>query len=447
MSFNTSGNTPGPPPESPKGPTSKKRPIGLHSRTIIHASFWIAGMTVALCGVLFEHLVASIQKFYFQFLSQYPYLFLVLTPILFVLATALVVYFAPQARGSGIPQAMKATMMSLGSTQTVLSSGLVSIRTAIVKVLSTGVGLAAGASIGREGPTVQISTALFAWLGSKTKKVFPHTDFHSYLVAGSAAGVAAAFNTPLAGISFAIEEMASGSFSQIKQTVMLSVIIAGISAQMLVGNYIYFGHPNVATPGIDIAIPAILIGIVGGVLGGFFAKALAYPSIRLLKLKWWKTALVCGILCAVINFLSQGQSAGTGYDITREFMNSKEGSLSYFFPIAKFFTSVFSFLSGMAGGIFSPSLAIGAGVGNAVAMIGDFEQVKICALLGMVAFFTGVIHAPLTGVIIIMEMTDVHELILPLMISAFVAQGISKWIMPKSIYQFLAYERPERFKR
>jgi len=122
-------------------------------------------------------------------------------------------------------------------------------------------------------------------------------------------------------------------------------------------------------------------------------------------------------------------------------MNTDDSTFSFLFPIAKLFATAFSFLSGIAGGIFSPSLAIGAGLGANFATIFGFAQVKTCALLGMVSFFTGAIQAPLTAVIIVMEMSDIHELILPLMISAFVAQGVSKMIMPQSLYRFIAHHR------
>jgi len=420
----------------------KKSFAGLPSKTIIQASFWLAAIAVGFVGILFDKIFHWAQQTYFTLFENHTIIFTLCTPILFVCATAVVVFFAPNANGSGIPQALKAMMMSMGSHQTAMKSGLISLTTAFVKVLSSTIGILAGASIGREGPTVQISTSLFAWMGSKVKKKFTHADFHSFLVAGAAAGVSAAFNTPLAGISFAIEEMAEGSFFQIKQTVMVSVIIAGITTQAVLGNYLYFGNPVLTDPGLNIIYPAILMGVIGGTLGGLFARSLAFPAKYFTKYKWWKQALFCGVLCAAVNYLSGGTAAGTGYEITKEFMESPTGDLPIFLPFIKLFTTMLSYLSGMAGGIFSPSLAVGAGLGVTTAKLLSLTAVKTCALLGMVAFFTGVVQAPLTAVIIVMEMTDLHEVIIPLMIAAFVAQGISKAIMPQSLYHYLAHHRP-----
>ncbi len=413
----------------------------LRSKTLIQASFWLAAILSSCAGVLFDKVVHATQKLFQTFYALHPVYMLVATPVLFILATWVVVRFAPNARGSGIPQALKATRLSLGHHQTALKSGLISLRTATVKVISTLIGLLAGASIGREGPTVQVSTAIFAWIGARTKKIFPYVEFHSYLVAGSAAGVSAAFNTPLAGISFALEEMAEGSFSQIKHSVMVSVILAGITTQVLVGNYVYFGKPQLESPEVLILLPAIAIGLLGGMLGGIFAKSLAFPFWGKLEVKWWHKALFCGAIVAITNWISQGRSAGTGYDITKAFMDSPNDHLNWGFPLSKIVTSVFSFLSGMAGGIFSPSLAIGAGIGASFANSLGFASSKACALLGMAAFFSGVVQAPLTAVIILMEMTEVHTLIIPIMISAFIGQGVSKLIMPTSLYHYLARHR------
>ncbi len=413
----------------------------LRSKTLVQASFWLAAILVSCAGVVFDKAVHFIQEFYLTFFQLYPVETSLLSPLCFIGATWIVIRFAPKAGGSGIPQAMKATRLSLGHHHTAMQSGLISVKTAVVKVASTLLGLLGGASIGREGPTVQISTALFAWIGAKTKKIFPYVNFHSYLVAGSAAGVSAAFNTPLAGISFALEEMAEGSFSQTKHSVMVSVILAGITTQTLVGNYVYFGTPRIESTELLIIIPAISIGLLGGLLGGLFAHSLAHPIWGNHRWQWWHRALLCGVLVALINWISIGKSAGTGYEITKAFMDSPQGELSWDFPLTKIVTSILSFLSGMAGGIFSPSLAIGAGIGASFSDLLGFADPKACALLGMVAFFSGVVQAPLTAVIIVMEMTDLHPLIIPLMIAAFVGQGVSKLIMPTSLYHYLSRHR------
>jgi H+/Cl- antiporter ClcA len=181
------------------------------------------------------------------------------------------------------------------------------------------------------------------------------------------------------------------------------------------------------------------MALIGGVAGGAFARLLAFPGLLVLPRQPWRKALYCGILCAALSLFTDGTVAGSGYEITRSFLEGS--SLDHwplFFGAEKFATTVLSYLSGMAGGIFSPSLSIGAGLGFTVAKLCHFANFKVCALLGMVAFFSGAIQAPLTGVIIVMEMTDEHILIIPFLVAALLARLLGKLFMPAPLYSFLA---------
>ena len=391
-------------------------------------------------SVLYSELVALVQNQYFVWFQKFPYWLFIVAPLLFICAVLLVRYFAPEAKGSGIPQVLKAIQLSEQKHESSKHFGeLVSIRTATIKILSSVFGILSGASVGREGPTVQIAASTFSWIARRTKGWVSHVEFQSYLVAGGAAGVAAAFNTPLAGIAFALEEIGEVKFPKFKENVMLSVIIAGIAAQALAGDYLYFGRPLLDTLPVRIVLDSLLIGALGGLAGGLFGWILSRQSLRFLPNHWLKRAVVCAAACTVINFISGSDTAGSGYEVTRRLMDSTDGTLSVLFVFEKFTTTVLSYLSGMAGGIFSPSLAIGAGLGVLVSKVFFLGSLKICALIGMVAFFAGVVQAPLTAVIIVMEMTDKHVLIIPLMVSAYIAQAVAKKFMPISLYRCLAF--------
>ena len=413
----------------------------FRQRTYLQITIWTAAACVGVAAVFYARLIGVAQEFYFTLFHGHPYLVTVCTPVLFVAATLIVEKFGPEARGSGIPQVLEAIDLTHDSEiaeQHWLSS-LVSIRTAIVKIISSAVGIVAGSSIGREGPTVQIAASLFAWFGRVTRKVVPQADFQTFLTAGAAAGVAAAFNAPLAGITFAIEEVTEGMLGQFREMMMLAVILSGIAATVLSGNYLYFGHPSVTSSTLILVPETLLIGVIGGLLGGAFARLLASPELVRLPSEPWKKSLYCGILCAAVGFFSGGTTAGSGYEITRKFLESTSiDHWPVFFGLEKFCTTVLSYLSGMAGGIFSPCLSIGAGLGFSVAKLCHFANFKVCALLGMVAFFSGVIQAPLTAVIIIMEMTDEHILIIPFMVAAFLSRRIGQVFMPVPLYRFLA---------
>lgn len=423
------------------------RPVGrLRHPTLQHASVWIGAIIVGICAVLYARLIAALQALYFQHFSSHPYWVSALSPVAFIGATFLVKQFAPHAKGSGIPQVLEAIEEANESSSAphVWHSPLVSLRTAFFKILSSSLGILGGASIGREGPTVQIAASSFAWVGRRTKRWVPSVNLQSYLVAGAAAGVAAAFNTPLAGITFALEEIMGGAFGTFRQTLMLAVIIGGVTSQALLGDYLYFGHPALLKPSIWLTPQALLLGLIGGVFGGLFAKLLAYPGLARLPKKWWPRALVCGAVCAAIGLLTNGDTAGSGYEVTqRALLATSPDAANIFFPVLKLVTTVLSYLSGMAGGIFSPCLSIGAGLGLTVAKLFHFENFRSCALLGMVAFFSGAVQAPLTAVIIVTEMTDEHILILPFMIAAFLSHGIGKLFMPTPLYHFLAGKHEE----
>jgi H+/Cl- antiporter ClcA len=415
--------------------------MSLRRKTYLQLTVWTAAALVGGAAVLFARLISYVQGWYFHFFTGHPYLVTLATPLLFVGATLIVQRFGPDAKGSGIPQVLEAIDHANDTEEAEphWMSSLVSLRTAAVKVISSSVGILGGASIGREGPTVQIAASVFAWMGRVTRRAVPQAHFQTFMTAGAAAGVAAAFNAPLAGIAFAIEEVTEGVLGQFREVIMLAVILSGVAALALSGNYLYFGHPAVSSPTLALVPEALLIGVAGGVMGGAFARLLAFPGLVNLPERPWKKALYCGILCAAIGLLSRGATAGSGYEITRKFLESPSiDQWPLFFALEKFFTTVLSYLSGMAGGIFSPSLSIGAGVGFTIAKLCHFANFKVCALLGMVGFFSGAIQSPLTGVIIVMEMTDEHILIIPFLLTAYLARRLGKVFMPVPLYRFLA---------
>ncbi|MGZ3696325.1 MAG: chloride channel protein, partial [Bdellovibrionota bacterium] len=307
------------------------------------------------------------------------------------------------------------------------------------------IGILAGASIGREGPTIQIAASGFAWIGHRIRKFAPQISFQSFLIAGASAGVAAAFNTPIAGITFAIEEIADNSFASFKQIVMFAIIVSGLIAQGISGDYLYFGQPEAIPVSISLLLwQSVLIGFLGGLLGSCFALLLAKPEVTRIPKHWMLRTLFAGTACALVGYFTAAGTSGSGYEVTERILNHGTiEDVSFAFPFLKLLTTVLSYLSGMAGGIFSPSLSIGAGTGMALAKLFGWINFKSCALTGMVAFFSGAVGAPLTGVIIVMEMTNEHKLVLPFMIAAYLGYSVSRRIMPVPLYHYLAHKHLE----
>ncbi len=326
--------------------------------------------------------------------------------------------------------------------------GLISLRTAFAKIALSIAALFGGASVGREGPTVQVAAAGMVQI----HRLFRVRVTPGVLIAGGAAGVAGAFNTPLAGIAFAIEELAVAYEQRVAVLVMGAVMISGLTSRWIAGDYVYFGHMSAALPLGVIVVAAPLAGLVGGVCGGLFSQlflTLRGPNGRFSKALGKRPlllALVCGIIVAAVGVATHGSTWGTGYGPTKQLLEGAEGS--YWFGPAKFVASLVTSVSGIPGGIFAPSLAVGAGIGNLLTPLFPTEQSGAIVLLGMAGYFVGVVRAPLTAVIILSETTGTTSAILPLFVACLVGDWSASLVCRERLYHalshdFMAHKEPE----
>jgi H+/Cl- antiporter ClcA len=416
---------------------SRVRRYGYHGYVWILGSL-LVGLVAAGFAMASEYAFALNQKL----IGISPFISLALMPAGFALCAWLCRRFFAGAQGSGIPQAIAA----LGVEDPVKKSHLLSLRIALGKIVLTLLGLVAGASIGREGPTVQIGASIMhSFYG---RGIFRSVALRRKLIlAGGAAGIAAAFNTPLAGIMFAIEELSKEHVFNANSSVLLTVILSGLISLALLGNYTYFGSTD-ALLDWSSGLPAILAcGIVCGVAGGVFSRLMQSPAqmlparaIDFAKRRPVAFAALCGLVVAVLGFCTSGIVYGTGYQATREALEN-DVTLPWYFGLAKMVATLLPSISGIPGGIFAPSLSVGAGFGENVAMFLPSTQHSAVILLAMAAYLAGVTRAPLTAFIIMMEMTNSHQMLLPLMMVSFIASGISRLISPVPLYAALA----ERF--
>lgn len=413
-----------------------KRNIVFWRRNLV---FWAGAIVVGISASLFAKGSEYANKIFHLLLSQSEYLPFIITPLGFVLVTALTIRFFPGAQGSGIPQ----TIASLSLPSNASRNLLLSVRIVIGKIFLTLLGLFSGASMGREGPTVQIGAAIMHSLRGFAH--FPRHDLEKGLIlAGGAAGVAAAFNTPLAGIVFAIEEMSRSFEHRTSGTILISVVLAGMTAQAMLGNYTYFGHTS-AYINLGWQWSAVAVcGVVGGLLGGLFSRMLLLFSKNLpgpLQLFRQEHPIqfvaLCGFTLALLGIASGSTIYGTGYFEATQLLEGHD-SLPESFGILKMAATFVSYLSGIPGGLFAPSLATGAGLGSNLAHLMPFVPAGAVVVLGMVAYFSGVVQAPITAFVIVMEMTENHDIVLPLMATSFIAFSISKLVCPKPLYQTLA---------
>jgi H+/Cl- antiporter ClcA len=400
---------------------------------------WIGAVLVALLALGFARAADAAQALFGALLDGRPLWILLLAPGGFALSVWLTREVFPGAQGSGIPQ----TIAALHMTDQAAIGRVLSPRIAVGKILLTLVGLLSGASIGREGPTVQVGASAMHLLGRQLK--LPRADLQRSLVlAGGAAGVAAAFNTPLAGIVFAIEELSHSFEARTSGTVLTAVILAGITTLALAGNYTYFGMSRAE---LDLGagwLAVALCALAGGIGGGLFSAALVTAARGLPgKIGLWLGArpvlfaALCGLAVAVIGLASGGATFGTGYTQAR---GAVEGAvpMAPTFAVLKLLATIISYLSGIPGGIFAPSLAIGAGIGQWVASLIPSAPSGAVVLLGMVGYFSGVVQAPITATVIVMEMTDNQEMKIPLLATSLLAFGVSRLICRRPLYGALA---------
>ncbi len=397
--------------------------------------FLLGGICVGLAAVAMAKLADGAQVVFKQVLALSPWFAFGLTPGAFALSAFLAKTVFPNAQGSGIPQVIAARAISDPDAR----HALVSLRVALGKIVVMTLALAGGASVGREGPTVQVGAAIMAAIGR-----FSPERMGALLLAGGAAGVAAAFNTPLAGIVFGIEELGRAYDSRASGLVVAAIIAAGLTSLLILGDYTYFGITAARFPLSASSIAVPLLALAGGLTGGLFSRiviafAAGLPGRAgaLIAGHPIAFAALCGLGVALCGLVSRGAIYGTGYEEARAILHGESPAPLAFAPL-KFLASVLSSISAIPGGLFAPSLAIGAGLGAWAASI--FEQVPIGALvlIGMVSYLTGVLQAPITSFVIVTEMTQDHAMVIPLMIAALIADAASKTICKSGIYHALA---------
>ncbi len=401
--------------------------------------YWSGAVLVAVVAIGFAKAADAGQALFQAISSRHAHLALMIPPIGLAVSVMLTRRLFPGAQGSGIPQVIAALQMS----EPAMIARVLTWRAAVGKVFLTLLGLACGASIGREGPTVQVGATIMYRLGRRLRLPYAHME-QALVLAGGAAGVASAFNTPLAGVVFAIEELSHSFEQRTSGTVLTAVIMAGITTLALVGNYTYFGVTSVH---LDIgngwsAVP--ICSLAGGLAGGLFSRLLIAGAAGLPRAAgrfvwhhpvWF--AAVCGLVLSLLGWLSDGATYGTGYDQARLLVEGRS-TQSLWFPLFKFAATVVSYQSGIPGGIFAPSLSVGAGLGHVLSQILPGAPSGAVVLLGMVAYFSGVVQAPITATVIVMEMADNQAMTIPLMTTSMLAFGVSRLICRRALYGALA---------
>lgn len=366
-----------------------------------------------------------------------------LVPTLGGVASGLLLqYLVPNARGSGIPQ-VKVAYARRG--------GPLRMRDAVGKFFVGALQIGTGSSLGREGPTVQIAAGLASRIGRLAR--VSRDDLRRFLPVGAAAGIAAAFNAPIAAVTFTIEEVVGTLDQTVLSGVIVAAALAAIVERSILGAHPVFDVPQGA--GLEHVSSLLLyaaLGLVAALLSLLFTESLLDVRRRFRELRWlpgWAKpaagALLTGALAvAAMGLWHTSGITGGGYATLGAALTGKL-AVEVLVPLSlmKLAATVFSYSSGGAGGIFAPALFIGGMAGGAVGALDmalfhhGSASLGAFALVGMGAVFAGIIRAPITSVLIIIEMTGAYSLILPLMIANTLAYGIARHYRPVPIYEAL----------
>ncbi|WP_144282661.1 chloride channel protein [Chryseobacterium echinoideorum] len=405
--------------------------------------FWIGSVITGFFAVMYAKIFAWGENLLHFILNWHDWMIFIIAPVGFVLSWWLVKEFAPNAKGSGIPQVMAAVELANPKEHRKIRS-LLSLKIIIFKILSSVVLVIGGGAVGREGPTIQIAGSIFRKVNEYLPDWWPKISKKNMIMTGAAAGLAAAFNTPLGGIVFAVEELSKTHINYFKTALFTAVIIAGLTAQTLAGSYLYLGYPKTNDVSLTVMFPIILVSGIAGILA-------SHLSVIMLKINHWKKRTLktdrsnilfligCALVIACISFFISREILGSGKEIMERVLFTQDKHEAWYVPILRMFGPALSFTSGGAGGIFAPALTAGASIGSVISGVIHLtaNETNVVVLGGMVAFLTGITRAPFTSAIIVLEMTDRHSLIFHLMLAGMISSLFSILVSRHSLYDVL----------
>lgn len=343
--------------------------------------------------------------------------------------------FFAGTEGTGIPQAMAALKMAEGP----LRARVLSWRIAAGKTLLLTLGLLSGQTIGREGPSVHVS-ACCLYLASRYARFPGHLVERGLILAGGAAGIAAAFNTPVAAIVFAFEEIGRSFEKSNAGTIVRTVVVACLVCWAALGNYLFYGRLDTGLTSASQWLLVPLVGAVAGLLGGGFARAVigVAPLVRRAGARRpWATAAGLGLAVAALGLISDGLTYGGGFEQARAILMD-DASLPAGYPLAKAAACFTSLVSAIPGGLFDPSLTVGAALGQLTWPYVPPIERQAFVLLVMGAYFAGVVQSPITAALILVEMTSATSMALPLLAATNLAYAASRLVCPTALYEALA---------
>ena len=402
----------------------------------------IVGIGAGLGAVLFRRLIDWIHNFAYSdiagiFAEWYPLHLIIIPALGGAIVGPLVYYFAPEAKGHGVPEVMEALE---------LRGGKIRPRVVVVKALASSVCIASGGSVGREGPIAQIGSALGSFVGQTLK--LSEERVRTLVACGAAGGIAATFNAPIAGAVFALEVLLRRFGSVYFGAVVISAVTADVIAHYFEGDSRTFLTPEYTMQSPWELLLYTLMGFVAALAAVGFSRLLYFSEDiwNLIRIPEPTKPLFGGILLGLLGIVSYQIDGfprvfGVGYEtIENTLFSQLTLQVTFGLLLLKLLATTLTLGSGGSGGIFAPSLFMGAMLGASFGQIAHTIFPEIVApsgayaLVGMAAFFGGVAHAPITAILILFEMTGDYQIILPLMLSTVLSTIVAKNLSPDSIY-------------
>jgi CIC family chloride channel protein len=394
----------------------------------------VIGVLAGLSAVLFSLAIDTASRYLFG-LEPSAGRRLAVPALMSLGAGLLLAYVFPTVRGSGIPQTKAAYH---------LAGGVISWKVPIGKFLTGVMCVGGGHSMGREGPSVQIGAGLASALGQWLK--LSPSRVRDLVPVGAAGALAAAFNTPVAAVLFALEEIIGDLNARLIGSAVAASVGSVIVARSILGN-----EPLFHVPAYELVHPAELaayavLGVIGGLVSTAFSRTLLHWRAWWLRLPVRTRTIqpaIGGLLIGAL-LVYEPAVAGVGYEYVDQALNG-EMLLTTMLVLGalKIVATITSYVSGNAGGIFAPTLFIGAMTGGAVGYVVNMyapfptASVGAYALVGMGALFAGIIRAPMTSVFMIFELTQDHEILVPLMVANLLSLMLARRLQPHPIYDAL----------
>lgn len=396
----------------------------------------IVGVASGAGAVLFIAAIEVFHRLFFEegrtALSFLGSGYVILLPVIGGLIVGPLVHFlAPEAKGHGVPEVMTAMAVRGGRIRPMVI---------LVKAVGSAITIGSGGSVGREGPIVQIGAAIGSVVGQRFK--LSHTRILALVGSGAAAGVAATFNAPIAGVMFALEVLLGEYTVPAVSTMVFSAVSASVISRLFLGD-----HPSFVVPAYSLVSSWELLlylglGVVSALGAGLFVRTLYFSEDLFDGLRFppYMKPVIGGLLLGLLGFVLP-QVFGTGFGVVEEVLN---GSLAFWLLLvlifAKILATSITLGAGFSGGVFAPALMVGAVLGGAYGkvvhtLLPAFTATSgAYATVGMAAVFAAAARAPITSIIILFELTLDYRIMLPLMFATVVATVLAARIEPESIY-------------